>query len=173
MKALCPNLPVPRKGLDWRFLNRHRYAERCSIFYRDCLEYSNHLWLNNRTARAILCLDRAFGADILENDPILLEYPLPYAALVWMLKFVPEGEFIGNTRVHFQHYADRLTGPRREIRQARAWACWALVRQIYPQLQGDPKHLVIEPSFSDIEASLLKWGLTTEVPTWKNTLVSV
>ncbi|MEI6588617.1 MAG: hypothetical protein WCO38_01605 [Verrucomicrobiota bacterium] len=173
MKVLCPTLPPPRTGLDWRFLNVHRKTKRGSEFYKDCLEYGNFLWNSDQTARAILCLDRAFGADVSENDPVLLQWPLPYAALGWMLKYVPKEEFIGNPRVHFQHYADRLLEPRREVRRARGWACWALVRKLNPNFIADPKHVVVEPTEKEITGLLNQHGHVGEAVLWQNVLATI
>ena len=69
-------------------------------------------------------LDRAFGADLAPGEPVLAAWPLPYAAMAWLLQHTPPETFIGNPRVHFQHLADRMNEPRREQRRWRAWACW-------------------------------------------------
>jgi hypothetical protein len=115
----CPYLPEPRAGLDWRLLHAHRAAGRRGEFYLDCLEYGHALWLRGLAARAILCLDRAFGAELTGAEPILRDWPLPYAAMRWFLTHPPAEDFVGNPRVHFQHYADRLTEPRRDPRRPR------------------------------------------------------
>ena len=134
----CPHLPPPREGLDWKLLAAHRDAHRGGEFYLDCLEYGHSLWIRGLAARAILCLDRAFGAELTGAEPVVAAWPMPYAALAWMLRFTPPERLVGNPRVHFQHYAGRMNEPRREQRRWRAWAGWALARAVFPALPGDP-----------------------------------
>lgn len=166
----CPHLPIPREALDWRMLHAHRASERGEAFYRDCLEYGHALWLRGFAARAILCLDRAFGAEMDGNEVVLLESPLPYAAMAWLLATTPPEIFIGNPRVHFQHFADRMNEPRREQRRWRAWACWALVRAIRPEFPPDSHHCVVEPSLLEIESALENHGHRGEVALWRSVL---
>jgi hypothetical protein len=168
---LCPHLPIPRDGLDWRALHQYRQAERGPNFYFACLEYGHALWQKGFAARALLCLDRAMGADVKDDDPVLRENPLPYAAMAWLIAHTPGDVFLGNPRVHFQHYADRMNDPRRDQRRWRAWACWALVRAVRPELPADPRHHVIEPSLDDIEAGLRAHGAKDEVELWRATLL--
>lgn len=167
---ICPHLPQPRAALDWRTLHVHREDVRGAEFYHDCLEYAQALWCRGLAARAILCLDRAFGADLRGDEPILREWPLPYAALIWLLRETPPEVFSGNARVHFQHYAGRMNEPRREQRRWRAWACWALTRVALPQLPGDPKHAIAEPTHGEIEAGLRRHGIPGEAELWQRVL---
>ena len=166
----CPYLPPPRAGLDWRTLHVHREDVRGEEFYHDCLEYAHSLWLRGRAARAILCLDRAFGAGLRGDEAILREWPLPYAAMKWILRTTPADVFLGNPRVHFQHYADRMNAPRREQRRWRAWACWALARKVLPQLPPDLKHVVVEPTSAEIEDALRRFGVPGEAALWREQL---
>jgi len=166
----CPFLPEPRAGIDWRLLHAHRAAERREDFYRDCLEYGQALWRQGRAARAILCLDRAMGAELAGTEPVLAEWPMPYGAMVWILGHTPAGVFLGNPRVHFQHYAGRMNEPRREQRRWRAWACWALVRAVLPALPGDPGHEVTEPTPGEIFSHLQSLGGPGEADQWRNIL---
>lgn len=156
--------------MDWRNLSAHR-SERAGNFYLAALEYGNFLWQRGFAARAILCLDRALGAELEGTEPFLKEWPLPYHAMVWLLASTPAGVFIGNPRVHFQHYADRMNEPRREQRRWRAWACWEVSRVTLPQLRGDPKHQVVEPQREDIAAQLRQHGHENEVDLWRKSLV--
>ncbi len=73
----CPHLPAPRAGLDWRALHAFRDGHRTAEFYLACLEYGHDLWRRGRAARAILCLDRAFGADLEGEESVLCIWPLP------------------------------------------------------------------------------------------------
>jgi hypothetical protein len=168
--APCPSLPPARPGLDWRALHIHRGAERDGAFYFACLEYGQALWIHRRPARAILCLDRAFGADLSGDELELSAWPLPYAAMAWILTNAPAGIFLGNPRVHFQHYADRMNEPRREQRRWRAWACWALARAVMPDLPGDPRHRVDEPTHPQIGERLGHYGFPGEARLWQDVL---
>ncbi len=162
----CPTLPAPDPGMDYRSLRNHG-QQRDAAFYESCLKYGQALWLQGLSARAILCLDRAMGADLRGDETILQHYPIPYTALVWILTHNPHGNFIGNPRIHFQHYADRLGEPRKVIRKWRAWACWYLTRKILPELPGDPKHRVQEPEEIDIFLGLQQYGLYGEAVQWR------
>jgi hypothetical protein len=163
----CPYLPAPRSGLDWRALHVHRDDVRDVEFYHDCLEYAHSLWQRGLAARALLCVDRAFSADLRGEEPLLREWPLPYAAAAWFLTHTPPEIFIGNPRVHFQHYADRMNHPRRDQRAWRAWACWALTRAVRPEFPADLKHPVIEPTLDAISEGLRTHGHPGEVALWQ------
>ena len=165
-----PSLPSPDKHMDWRDLNRFNAENRGSEFYATCLEYAQYLWRQRLPARAILCLDRAWGADLTGAEPILETWPLPYQALVDILEYTPSDRFLGNPRVHFQHYADRLGPPRKEQRKWRSWACWALSCKALPDFPGDPKHQVELPSLETIENQLATHGHEGEAPLWRNIL---
>lgn len=165
----CPHLPTPPAGLDHRHLGRHDEA-RGAEFYVSCLEYGHALWQRGLAARAVLCLDRAMGADLRDDDPVLARHPMPYAAMAWFLARTPPSIFIGNPRVHFQHYADRMNEPRRAQRAARAWACWELARRLRPEWSADPRHAVTEPTESDIAAALDAHGLRGETALWRDVL---
>ncbi|MFM1850935.1 MAG: hypothetical protein RIS54_619 [Verrucomicrobiota bacterium] len=169
----CPHLPEPRPGLDWRTLHVFRDEARGGDFYRACLEYGAALWQRGFAARAILCLDRAMGAELGAGDSVLRQWPLPYAAMVWFMRHVPDDVFIGNPRVHFQHYADRLREPRRDQRKWRAWACWALACAVRPDWPGDPRHAVDEPMLEEIAANLTRYGHAGEAELWQKVLAAV
>jgi len=169
----CPFLPAPRAGLDWRALHRFREADRGPEFYLACLEYGQTLWSRRLAARALLCLDRAFGADLRGDEPVLADWPLPYAAMAWLIAHTPPEIFIGNPRVHFQHYAGRMNNPRREQRRWRAWACWALTRAVRPDLPGDPKHRIDEPTLDEIATHLRTHGHPGEPELWRTVLTSL
>jgi hypothetical protein len=155
--------------MDWRVYQLHG-AERGAGFYGTCLEYGQDLWRRQLPARAMLCLDRAMGADVFSPDPVLGSWPMPYAAMAWIMREVPRDLFCGNPRVHFQHYADRMNPPRQKIREWRAWACWALACAVRPELPGDPKHDVVTPSLENIEAGLRRDGVTGEAELWQTVL---
>jgi hypothetical protein len=161
----CPALPEPSGWMDAGHLSAHG-KERGPAFYLTALTYAQYLWQRGHCARAILKLDRALGADLRGDEPELLAHPLPYGAMAWILRHIPEDRMVGNPRVHFQHLADRMNEPRREQRRWRAWACWALTRQILPYLPGDPKHVVEEPAIERIASKLAAHGLPGEADLW-------
>lgn len=163
----CPYLPPPRAHMDWSAIRIHG-STRGDGFYRTALEYGHYLWLRGRPARAILCLDRALGADLRGHEAVLREWPLPYRAMAWFLARTPPGVFIGNPRVHFQHLADRIGEPRREQRSTRAWACWVITRAVLPHLPGDPRHAVVEPAEEGVAAALAAHGIQGEVALWRD-----
>ncbi len=169
----CPFLPVPRAGLDWRTLHAFRGEARGADFYFACLEYGNAIWQRGFAARSLLCLDRAMGAELRGDEPVLHEWPMPYAAMGWLIAQTPEGVFLGNPRVHFQHYADRMNEPRREQRRWRAWACWAIARAVRPNLSADPKHQVHEPSHAEIATALTVHGYSGETAVWETVVATV
>lgn len=157
--------------MDWRAFHWHGKA-RGPAFYATALEYGHFLWINGRAARAILCLDRALGSDLRDDEPVVGSWPLPYAAMAWILAHAPADLLVGNPRVHFQHYAGRMNAPRREQRQARAWACWALARRILPGLPGDPLHRIDEPTEAEIAGWLNAYGHPGEMLQWQRVLVA-
>lgn len=166
----CAHLPPAREGLSWRHLHAQRDDPRGEAFYLACLEYAQALWQRALPARAILCLDRAMGADLTGSEPSVRRWPMPYEALAWMLESAPNDLFIGNPRVHFQHYADRMNEPRRDQRRWRAWACWAITRTARPEWPADPRHAVREPELDEIDRALLEHGLPGEAKKWRETL---
>lgn len=165
----CPHLPPPRADMDWRALNAVR-TTKDQGFYLTALTYGHTLWQRTLPARALLCLDRAMSADLRGDEPVLQTWPLPYAAMAWFMAHTPRSVFIGNPRVHFQHYADRLGEPRRDQRKWRAWACWALARRLRPEWPADPRHVVAEPSEAAIADRLDRHGLPGETALWQSVL---
>lgn len=163
----CPHLPPAPIAMDATALTKLG-PDRGQIFYLTALTYAQFLWTKTRAARATLALDRAFGADLTGNEPVLQSWPLPYAAMTWFLAKTPPDVFIGNPRVHFQHLADRMNEPRRDQRRWRAWACWALARRLRPDWPADPKHKVIEPTALEIEQRLATHGIPGEAALWKS-----
>jgi hypothetical protein len=153
--------------LDWRALHTFREIDRGAEFYFACLEYGHVLWQRGFAARSLLCLDRALGANLTGDEPVLRNHPLPYAAMGWLIGHTPQGVFLGNPRVHFQHYADRMNEPRREQRRWRAWACWAIACAVRPDLPNDPKHQVVEPTLEEIAAALRQYGHRGEAELWR------
>lgn len=171
MNALppCPHLPTPPAKMHAGALTALGDA-RGAEFYLTALTYGAYLWQRGLAARATLCLDRALGADLRGDEPVLRDWPLPYAAMRWFLAHTPPDIFIGNPRVHFQHLADRMNEPRRDQRRWRAWACWALARRARPEWPADPKHRVVEPTLEEIAARLDAHGVPGERALWRAVL---
>ena len=165
----CPYLPPPAGAMDARALTAHG-ARRDGAFYVTALTYGHYLWRRGLAARAILKLNRAFGADLGPREPVLRDWPLPYAALGWILRETPPAIFLGNPRVHFQHLADRMNEPRRDQRRWRAWACWAVTGAVRPDFPGDPRHAVDEPDLALIGRQLDRHGLPGESEIWRSAL---
>jgi hypothetical protein len=113
------------------------------------------------------------GADLKGDEAVLSDWPLPYAAVAWLMIRCPRATFIGNPRIHFQHYADRMNEPRRVQRRWRAWACWAVARRVMPDLPGDPRHSVRIPTIRQIEARLRRHGIPGEAMLWTSVLKSL
>ena len=157
--------------MDWRALRAHG-ASRGPDFYLTALRYGHFLWRRGRPARAILCLDRAMGADLRgrRGASVRPAWPLPYAALAWILGHVPPGVFLGNPRVHFEHLAMRMNEPRRDLRRWRAWACWAITRRVRPELPGDPVFAGRTPTLATIAARLRRHGSVAEAGLWRRVL---
>ena len=164
MATPCPYLPSGQKKLSWRELNALR-DDQGEELYLLCLEYGQQLWLENLPARALLAVDRALYCDVPAHAKCLQQHPLPYAAIGWLVS-QPTEQFTGNARVHYQHLADRVKGDRAAQKKWRAWAAWAVIRRVRPDLQADPDHAVTEPSHSEIRQALQLHGIKGEVETW-------
>ncbi|NOX99296.1 MAG: hypothetical protein GXP30_06145 [Verrucomicrobia bacterium] len=162
----CPYLPgveAPVSAAAMREVRDDNYGSR---FYEQALKGGQSLWLQGLPAQALLMFNRAFGADLNGDEPILDQWPLPYAASAWVMKHREEDQFIGNPRRHFQHLATRMVEPRKARRSARAWACWLMACQIFPDYPADEKQIaeegVVEPSREEVFALLEKHGLAGE-----------
>lgn len=123
----CPYLPPSAAGKALR-----HGTGRGEAFYLDALTFAQAKWLEGKPAQAILQLNRAFSADLRAAAPILERWPLPFAALGWILEKSADGSygFLGNPVRHFQHLATRMSGPRRDLRIARAWECFHIARHV-------------------------------------------
>lgn len=168
-RETCPYLPMPDTQMSYRCLTELREGD-VEAFYLQALRYGHYLWLEGHSGRAILSITRALYADICEGAEVLVEWPLPYRALKWLVEKHPSDDFPGNPRVSFQHQATRLRGERMELRRARAWAVWALIRAAKPSLPADLEQGIEEPSLCDVEQSLSDCGHSQEVALWREAL---
>jgi len=141
-------------------------------FYVNALQYGHYLWQQGCAGRAILALTRALYADIAPDEPILCEWPLPYAPLQWIVANHISDDFPGNPRISFQHQASRLRGERQALRRARAWAAWGLICQARPSLPADLSDPVTEPTHQQIEVMLQAQGHPNEAELWRSTIAS-
>lgn len=171
--APCPHLPLPDVPVTAAVMKRFG-EERGPEFYLGALTCAQSLWLQGLPAQAMLQLNRAFAADLRADAAVLQEFPLPYAAMAWLMRHRLPDQFIGNPRRHFQHLATRMSGPRREVRICRAWACWWLARVIDPSLPADEEQLanepVTEPTFAEIDEGLREHGHVGENVLWQITV---
>jgi hypothetical protein len=157
-------LPVPDGLLDYRELRRHG-PRRDAEFYYSALCYGQQLWVSGHAGRALLALTRALYAEVPEDAAILRQWPLPYAALRWILEQHDSDDFPGNPRLSFQHQACRMRPPRQAIRAARAWAVWALACRARPTLPGDATLPELAPAA--VRSLLDAHGLPGEAAQWE------
>jgi len=169
MPAPCPYLPIPDRPLTAASI-RDVGPDRGPGFYFLALECAQALWLADLPAQSLLLINRAFSADLPPDDPVLHDWPPPYAAVAWILRHHQPTDFIGNPRRHYQHLATRMVEPRKDLRTWRAWACWALARALLPDLPADEHQLahegVREPEIEVIAAHLDRLGLPGEANHW-------
>ena len=155
--------------MSHRCLTALNGADR-ELFYLTALKYGHFLWLQGHAGRSILAITRALYADIPPIAATLNQWPLPYAALGWIIVNHPDDHFPGNPRISFQHQATRLRGDRQALRRARAWAVWALIRKAKPTLAGDHTQGIEEPALSIIKAQLRTVGHPGEIANWQAAL---
>lgn len=140
-------------------------------FYQQALLCGQSLWLQGLPAQALLMFNHALGADLNGDEPVLKSWPLPYAAMAWVMMRRTEDQFIGNPRRHFQHLATRMVGPLKARRSARAWACWSMACRIFPEYPADEKQIaeegVREPGRNEIVAMLADEGIDGEVEVFR------
>lgn len=166
----CPYLPPVETPLRAASM-RQCGAERGGAFYFLALQCAQSLWRQGLPAQSMLLLNRAFSADLRGGEAVLVEWPLPYAAMTWVMKHHREEDFIGNPRRHFQHLATRMVEPRRELRSWRAWGCWWAACRVFPEMPADEQQLtgegVVEPTEEEIAAQLGRLGIEGEVAVWR------
>lgn len=167
----CPHLPEVSEPLAAAEMRAFGKSDRGPAFYRRALECAQSLWLQGLPAQSLLLINRAMGADLRGDEPILAAWPLPYAAAAWVMKNRRKDQFIGNPRRHYQHLATRMVEPRKALRTWRAWACWRLAREIFPDDPADEKQLreeeVAEPAPDEIAEKLESFGVPGEGGIWE------
>ena len=163
----CPYLPPPEPEMSYRNLRELR-GGNIEVFYRTALGYGHYLWLKGCSGRAILAITRALYADLPHEAAVLLEWPLPYKALHWIVVNHPNQDFPGNPRISFQHQATRLRGDRAALLRARAWAVWKLICSAKPVLVADTTQGIKQLTLGEIEKRLAKYGHSNEVKIWQS-----
>jgi len=174
--AVCPHLPVPARPLTAASI-RTLGADRGPAFYFLALECAQALWQDGLPAQSLLLINRSFSADLQGDEPVLRQWPPPYAAAAWVMRHRHSHQFIGNPRRHYQHLATRMVAPRQELRTWRAWACWSLACSIFPTLPADEQQLaaenIAEPSLAQILSRLQHLGLPGEDKVWHDVHTSL
>ena len=136
------------------------------------LTYGQSHWLRGYPAQALLQINRALGSAVASDDAVLQRWPLPYAAVAWILRHHEPGQFIGNPRRHYQHLATRMVEPRKELRTWRAWACWQIARTLLPEFPADDVQLaheqITEPTAEEIYRQLELLGHPGEAEAWRS-----
>jgi len=154
-----------RLTADWTRVHRGR---RDGGFYRASLEYGQSLWMEGKPAQAILQLNKAWSAELMDDEEVLKNWPLPYQALLWMLSNAPVDGFLGNPVRHFQHLATRVCGPNAALRSWRAWACFhlsarVLSRDEFPaDLEQIEREGLVIPNVEEVLEQLHQRGLSGE-----------
>lgn len=164
---------LPKTSNDLNASHTRNFRIECGErYYLNCLELSQSYWLQNKQAQAILQINKAFMADL--NSIV---FQLPYMALAWFLNNRKSNYFLGNPVRHFQHLASRMSGPRKELRSWRAWACFYIAQNILPKgrYPRDEEQIRIEfliiPKCSDVISMLNKIGLKDEGSQFKLSLI--
>jgi len=145
-------------------------ASEPEAFYFKALQYGNYLWTKGHSGRAILAITRALYSNVPADAAILQQWPLPYAALTWIIRNHLSDDFPGNPRISFKNQATRLRGERQHLRRARAWAVWAIICRIRPTLPSNDTADVMVPSQLNIFEQLTEVGHPTEATDWEKVL---
>jgi len=172
--APCPFLPVPEREYtveDIQALGR----DRSQAFYDTALKYAQSFWFRGFPAKTLLLINRALACCLPEVS--LCEPAKPYHAVAWVLLNSPGEKFMGNPRRHYQHLATRMVEPHKELRTWRAWACWYLAKHLLDPAEhpADAKQIreegVVEPTFAQISANLLRLSPANDDLAWKEALI--
>jgi hypothetical protein len=173
----CPHLPAPDGDAHPAArLGAFRHGGRGGDFYLQALRCAQSRWQAGLPGQALLMLNRAMGArlDAVADADVLAAWPIPYRAVLWLLRHGEAAGFLGNPRRHFQHLATRMSGGEVDRRVARAWACWALARRANPAWPADEAQIagegVREPMLGEVEAALARHGLPGERDEWRRAM---
>lgn len=137
-REACPFLPPAPEVIrpsDTRALREGSQGSQGSqreTYYLASLCCAQSLWLQGKPAQALLQLNHALGVEIGADSEAVIQWPLPYQAKVWIFTRRHEDGFMGNPVRHYQHLASRMSGPNKELRSWRAWACFHLAEKVLP-----------------------------------------
>ncbi len=167
----CPLLPAVNRHFDHQDIEALHH-ERGPLLYETALHYAQSLWREGFPAKSILLLNRALALPLSVHE----QWPLPYAALVWIMQNQPNGQFIGNPRRHWQHLATRMVEPNKELRTWRAWACWYLAKTLLPEATFPSDHQqireeqLVKPTCDQIAANLQRLSPANDLEIWQQAL---
>lgn len=146
--------------------------DRGAAFYVAALSYAQSLWLEGKPAQALLQLNKAFAADLSGDDPVLRDWPPPFAAKSWIMAASRSGSaFLGNPVRHYQHLATRMNNVNPVPRRWRAWACFHLAEAVLgPGYERDARQVELEciviPTPEETEDGLRRAGWPDEDGLW-------
>lgn len=174
-----PLLPAVETVLDAQELQQWGQL-RHEAYRLSCLRYAQSLWRQGLPARALLALNQSLSFPLTRPQGHQVQGPpLPYAAIAWVLRERPAGQFIGNPRRHWQHLATRVRGEHKALRQWRAWACWHLAERLLPLHEFPPDAQQVaaenlaEPDSRCVAEALAELGEPGESLLWLQTLQSL
>lgn len=160
-REACPYLPPAELTMN---PSDSKNARGTEPYYLTTLACAQSLWLQGKPAQSLLQLNHALS--VTENA--CAQWPLPYQAGVWILTRRHEEGFLGNPVRHYQHLASRVSGPNKELRSWRAWACFHLAESVLPgdefprdQRQIESEHLVI-PQWCEVLDKIGQLGTAEE-----------
>ena len=171
----CPFLPEAERVFTHDDMAAQG-ADRGPSFYRAALLYAQSQWRLGFPARSLLLCSRAMAADLRADDEVLGRHPMPYSAVAWLIANRREGQFFGNPTLHFQHLASRMSGPNKELRSWRAWACWYLAKELLDpsEFPGDWDQIrregLVEPTRSTISHHLQSLSSLGDGRAWQDAL---
>ena len=164
----CPFLPPSPDVIRPAETRSVRDSGDRSTYYISALTCAQSLWLEGKPAQSILQLNHALGIDLEASDPALMLWSLPYQAKLWLFAHRHEEGFMGNPTRHYQHLASRMSGPMKELRSWRAWACFHLSERVLPSdefprdhPQIEKEHLVI-PTWEETVSAIRLHGIARE-----------
>lgn len=167
-REACPFLPAAPDVLKPSDTRRLRDGDDRGAYYLAALTCAQSLWLQGKPAQALLQLNLALGVEMAADTRELVQWPLPYQAKVWIFTRRHEDGFMGNPVRHYQHLASRMSGPNKELRSWRAWACFHLAERVLPadefprDLRQIEKEKLIIPSWDTTLQHIDKLGTSAE-----------
>jgi hypothetical protein len=159
-REACPFLPPAAEIMRPSDTRAQREGDDPDAYYLATLECAQSLWLQGKPAQALLQLNHALGVAIPPDSEALIQWPLPYQAKVWIFTRRHEEGFMGNPVRHYQHLASRMSGPNKQLRSWRAWACFHLAENVLPS-----------DEFPRDERQIEREGL--EIPCWEKVLTEL